>query len=50
MADDTDPILTDPPTPEVATHVRDYTRFVKLLTWLAVISLITAFLVMFIIA
>ncbi len=45
-----EPLLTDPPTAEVAHHVRDYTRFIKLLKWGAIISLITAFLVLFMIS
>ena len=45
-----EPILTDPPNQDVAVHVRDYTRFVQLLKWGAVISLITALFVMMIIS
>ena len=45
-----EPILTHPPTPEVAKHVRDYERFIRLLKWGAIVSLITAFIVLLIIA
>ena len=45
-----EPILTNPPTPDVATHVRDYTRFVHLLKWGAIVSLVTALFVMMIIS
>ena len=45
-----EPILTSPPTQDVAEHVRDYTRFVQLLKWGAIISLITALIVMLIIS
>ena len=45
-----EPLLTDPPTPEVATHVRDYSAFIKLLKWGAIISFVTAMLVMVIIS
>ena len=45
-----EPILTDPPTQDVAEHVRDYTRFIQLLKWGAIVSLITAFFVMLIIS
>jgi hypothetical protein len=45
-----EPILTDPPTQEVATHVRDYERFTVLLKWGAIISLALAFIVILIIA
>jgi hypothetical protein len=45
-----EPILTNPPTQDVATHVRDYTRFVHLLKWGALVSLVTALVVMMIIS
>ncbi|HXH53631.1 MAG TPA: hypothetical protein VNH53_09430 [Sphingomicrobium sp.] len=41
-----EPILTDPPTQDVAVHVRDYTRFTKLLTWGAAISFLIALFVL----
>jgi hypothetical protein len=45
-----EPILTNPPTEDVAVHVRDYTRFVQLLKWGAIVSLITALIVMMLIS
>ena len=49
MADD-ESILTNPPTQDVAHHVRDYSRFVQLLKWGAIVSLVTALFVMMIIS
>ena len=40
-----EPILTDPPTHEVAVHVRDYSRFTKLIKWSAITCLAIAFIV-----
>jgi hypothetical protein len=48
MAHDEEPLLVDPPTQEVATHVRDYERFTKLLKWGAIVCLILAFIVLMI--
>lgn len=45
-----DPILTSPATPEVARHIRDYSRFIQLLKGGALVSLITAFIVLLLIA
>ena len=45
-----EPLLTSPPTQEVAAHVRDYARFTKMLKWGAIVALITALLVMLIIS
>lgn len=45
-----EPSLANPPTQEVANHVRDYSRFLVLLKWGAIISLILAFIVMLIIS
>ena len=45
-----EPLLDNPPTPEAASHVRDYTGFVKLLKWSAILSFVTAILVMMIIS
>jgi hypothetical protein len=50
MAQEEDPILTNPPTQEVERHVRDYSRFTALLKWGAIVSLIVAFFVLLIIA
>ena len=49
MAED-ESILVNPPTQDVAHHVRDYTRFVHLLKWGALIALVTALYVMMIIS
>jgi len=43
-----EPLLVDPPTQDVAVHVRDYARFTKLLKWGAIAALIVAFFVMMI--
>ena len=45
-----EPLLTDPPTQDVAVHVRDYSRFISLLKWGAIASFITAFIVVLIIS
>ena len=50
MAHEEDSILTSPPTPEVARHVQDYSRFTALFKWGAIVSLITAFIVLMIIS
>jgi hypothetical protein len=49
MMAEEEPLLTSPPTQDVAVHVRDYTRFIKMLKWGAVICLIIAFIVLLII-
>jgi hypothetical protein len=50
MAHEEEPILTRPPTPEVARHVHDYSRFTAMLKWGALACLIIAFLVLIIIS
>lgn len=45
-----EPLLVDPPTQDVAIHVRDYARFTKLLTWGALTCLVVGFLVLLIIS
>ena len=45
MADD-ESLLTNPPTHEVAIHVRDYTRFTKLMKWGALFCLVVGFVVL----
>ena len=45
-----EPLLDNPPTQEVAHHVRDYQCFIRLLKWGAIASLIIAFLVILIIS
>lgn len=47
MADD-ESILTSPPTQDVAVHVRDYTRFTKLLKIGALTCLVIGFIVLLI--
>jgi len=48
MAHDEEPLLADPPTQDVAIHVRDYERFTKLLKWGAIVCLIIGFIVLLI--
>ena len=50
MAHDEEPILTNPPTQEVARHVQDYSRFTFLLKWGALVSLVVAFGVLLLIS
>ena len=45
-----EPLLNNPPTQEVANHVRDYVGFVRLFKWGAIICIIIAFAVMMIIS
>jgi len=47
MADD-ESILTNPPTQDVAVHVRDYTRFTQIFKWGAVVCLIIGLIVLLI--
>jgi len=47
MADD-ESILTNPPSEDVAVHVRDYTRFTKVLTITALTCLVIGFVVLLI--
>ena len=48
MAED-EPILTNPPTQEMARHVHDYEKFTKLFKWGAIAAVIVAFIVLWII-
>jgi hypothetical protein len=43
-----EPLLVNPPTQDVAVHVRDYARFTKLLKYGAIICLVIAFIVLLI--
>ncbi|MFL6731460.1 MAG: hypothetical protein ACJ8EP_03875 [Sphingomicrobium sp.] len=43
-----EPLLVSPPTQDVAVHVRDYTRFTKLLKYSAITCLIIGFIVLLI--
>jgi hypothetical protein len=45
-----EPLLTSPPTQDAAAHVRDYTRFIAMLKWTAIICFIIAIAVMMIIS
>ena len=47
MADE-ESLLANPQTQDVAVHVRDYTRFTKLLKWSALGCLVIAFCVLLI--
>jgi hypothetical protein len=47
MADE-ESLLANPPTQDVAVHVRDYTRFTKLMKWSALGCLVIAFFVLLI--
>jgi hypothetical protein len=40
MAHEEEPLLASPPTQDVAHHVNDYGRFMKLLKWGAIVCLI----------
>jgi heme/copper-type cytochrome/quinol oxidase subunit 3 len=48
MMAEEEPLLASPPTQDVAVHVRDYTRFTKMLKWSAITCLIIAFFVLLI--
>jgi hypothetical protein len=43
-----EPLLVNPPTQDVAMHVRDYERFTKMLKWGALTCLVIAFIVLLI--
>jgi hypothetical protein len=43
-----EPLLTSPPTQDVAAHVRDYTRFTTMLKWAALTCLVIGFIVLLI--
>ena len=45
-----EPILTSPPTQEMAHHVRDYARFTAMFKWGAIIAAIVGYIVMLIIS
>jgi len=44
MADD-ESILTNPPSHEMAVHVRDYSRFTQLMKWGAIVSFVVGLIV-----
>jgi len=45
-----EPLLVDPPTQDVAVHVKDYSRFTNMLKWGAIACLIVGFVVLLIIS
>ena len=48
MAHEEEPLLASPPTQEVATHVRDYEKFTRMMKWGAIVCLIIGFIVLLI--
>jgi hypothetical protein len=48
MAEEEEPLLAHPGSPEVATHVRDYERFTRLFKYSALTCLIIGFIVLLI--
>jgi hypothetical protein len=48
MAQEEEPLLASPPTQEVATHVRDYEKFTRLMKWGALTCLVVGFIVLLI--
>lgn len=49
MMAEEEPVLANPPTQEMAWHVRDYAGFVKMFKWGAIVSFVIAMLVIWII-
>ena len=45
-----EPLLDNPPTQDVAAHVRDYSGFTKLLKWGAIVSFVIAMIVLMLIS
>jgi hypothetical protein len=39
-------LLVNPPTQDVAVHVRDYTRFIQMLKWSALTAFVIGFIVL----
>ena len=50
MAHDEEPLLANPPTHEVAVHVRDYEKFTRLMKWGSVLCLIAAIIAVLVIS
>ena len=48
MMAEEEPLLTSPPTQDMAAHVHDYLRFTKMFKWGAVVCLIVGFIVLLI--
>jgi hypothetical protein len=49
MANNEEPILSEPQSQDVAVHVRDYTSFIKMVKWTALICAVLGFVVVFLI-
>jgi hypothetical protein len=49
MAEEEEPLLTNPGSPEVATHVHDYEKFTRMMKWGAIVCLILGFIALLII-
>lgn len=49
MAHEEEPILTKPGSPQMVHHVHDYSRFTSILKWGAVVSLVVALILVFVI-
>jgi hypothetical protein len=49
MAEEEEPLLSNPGTPEAARHVEDYSLFTSILKWGAIASLAVAFIVLLLI-
>ena len=48
MAEEEEPLLANPPTHEVAVHVRDYEKFTRMMKWGGITCLIIGFIVLLI--
>lgn len=48
MAHDEEPLLASPPTHEVAVHVRDYEKFIRMMKWGAALAFLAGFIVLMI--
>ncbi len=48
MAEEEEPLLAHPGSPDVATHVRDYERFTRLFKYSAAVCLVIALIVLMI--
>jgi hypothetical protein len=45
-----EPLLTSPPTQDAAVHVKDYSRFITMVKWTAIVCFIIAIAIMMIIS
>jgi hypothetical protein len=48
MPEEEEPLLANPPTQEVATHVRDYEKFTRMMKWGALTCFVIGFIVLLI--